>query len=403
MVQGRVAVAAGGFLVATLAVPHLADACVNAVLSTSDAYQKLMEAEEALDEGDVANARELAAEVAESEAPLAVGPPVGRADAVVALSFVRDRKAGPQEIGSAIETLRARADWRNQSPEVLADLGEAQERAGNDAEALAILEPLAERDLLGSSWAYAALGRAAHRRGEEDRAQGAFAHCRTIASVPSTCDGVPAKPSLLRWRNVGYGLPWLILTAASVRRHLGGRRGRLPWKRHRAWAFHGVAFALAALACLVGGRHPWAAAALAATSAFGLATLQQRLFVGAVATGKIRGLGLRSPDPEDARLRRVAFFFGPSPAQTLEWEPDAGYREVARVPLLRLDRRRPTRALVVAITATALVASVFVFGFFAFSRSRAAGASEVGPTELNGVTGVLSPLPSASPTGAAAP
>ena len=392
--------AAGGLLVAALAVPRPCEACINEVLSTSETRQKLREAEEAIDEGDVAEARELAATVAESEAGSGRVGSLRRADAIFALSFVRDRSASQPEIESALLTLHARAEQRHESPDALADVGEAEERAGHDAEALRILQPLAERDLLGSSWAYAALGRAAHRRGEEDRAQGAFARCRTMASVPSTCDGVPGRRPLLRPRNVGFALPWVILGAASLRRRLG--RKRALWKSHRARAFHVLALVAAAVACLF-GRSPWVAAGIAAASAILLAAVQQRSFVSAVTGGRIAGLGLRQPDPADERLPVFGIFFGPAAPQTLERVPDAGYRDAARIPLLRLERRRPLRAHVVAAVAVAMVTSAVLAGFFAFSRTLYGTETEYKAEPVSAIPlppppriEVLSPLPSAS-------
>src|SRR5688572_25954375 len=92
--------AAIAIVVATMTGTMDAWACGGALLEDSKAIAKLIEAEEALEAGDVLHARALAAEV-ERDADLSVV----RTARIRALSFVRDRNASHESIEEAAKEL----------------------------------------------------------------------------------------------------------------------------------------------------------------------------------------------------------------------------------------------------------------------------------------------------------
>lgn len=365
MVRGSRAIAATG----ALALALVPSAWERLNPRTEPAY---FPAERALDRGDVEEARDIAERLmAEDRSSWAPGLPSDRDEALRALSIVRDRDAAPAEVEEARTVLRRRAERRNNlDADDVAAVGEAAERAGDDAEALRILVPLADEYLLRrgrGAWTQAALGRALRRRGDESGAEVAFSRCRAGCRVEGVdqrvCDGAMPKPHHLRIRRLGYALPLIILGAASLRRHQA--RATSPWRAYRAALFHALGLVAAAvIALLLGGRHPWAAAGLAIFVANEIGRLQGRAFVAAVCRGTVPGFVLRDPVPSDAALARVDLPFGPPTEQTLEIEePGQSYRETARVPLLRLGqqaRRGHSRWLVVGASLAGILAAAIV-------------------------------------------
>jgi hypothetical protein len=344
-------------LLLSLLVSPPSSACINATIGNDEAIVKLKEAERALEEGDVATARDLASEVrlltSEYVVPnrhgIALNEHATRLDAI---ARVRDPAASAHDLGWAVELLeqhikgienRSEGEDRSISPALTADLGEAYERVGRDEDALRTLRPLADKDLMGSAYAYAALGRAAGRRGETARATAALQRCAVIASRPSQCRGEYPKPPLLRGGPLGYLIGGLVFLGGLLLRIVPrGRRPRAPWTNHAPKAFAPAALA-GGLLTLYLAPHPWIAGLVAASVVYGLAAGQRAVFFRDVRRGKVPGFQLRAVEPVDLEalpLLRLAFGGIAAEGETLERLPLPAYRENARTPLLRLRRLR---------------------------------------------------------------
>lgn len=194
----------------------VARACVNATMREDVAIAKLRRAEEALEAGDVWTARELSAEVEDAELEASRPDLAGlsrRAERVHALSFVRDPRATNEELARAATQLEARRG-ADDDPARSADYGEALERAGRSDEAYAVLAPLADADLIGSAYAYAALARAANKRDDGARAATASSRCETMAVRPGVCRGEFARPPLARRSLLWYATPGALFALA---------------------------------------------------------------------------------------------------------------------------------------------------------------------------------------------
>jgi hypothetical protein len=138
--------------------------------------------------------------------PVGASPLETRAQRVLALALVRaegtlagvrgftartaaDRTAN---LGWATGVLRSISAERRAEPAAQADLAEALEATpGKEDEALGILADLADRDLLGSAHAYAALARIRALRGDADSARGALARCERMTRTPSVVCKAP--------------------------------------------------------------------------------------------------------------------------------------------------------------------------------------------------------------------
>jgi hypothetical protein len=132
----------------------------------------------------------------------------GRALRVAALATVRsDGAVGPGGAkapssearernlawsAAALKGLDAKADAeRGGDPSLKANVGEALARlAPARDEAFRTLKDLADRDLMGSPHAYAALARLATERGDEALARTARGRCETMGGAGATCGGV---------------------------------------------------------------------------------------------------------------------------------------------------------------------------------------------------------------------
>lgn len=94
----------------------------------------------------------------------------------------------------AVQALREIDQSRPNDPAVQADLGEALSKTGSgQTEALKVLQGLAQRDLMGSPHAYAALARLRSERGDDAGAQAAVKRCEEMSKTPGVCR--PASPS----------------------------------------------------------------------------------------------------------------------------------------------------------------------------------------------------------------
>jgi len=94
----------------------------------------------------------------------------------------------------AIQSLREIDEKRPNDPTVQADLGEALSKtASGQAESLKILQGLAQKDLMGSPHAYAALAKLRTEKGDSAGAEAAIKRCEEMSKTPGICK--PAAPS----------------------------------------------------------------------------------------------------------------------------------------------------------------------------------------------------------------
>ncbi len=88
----------------------------------------------------------------------------------------------------SVTKLSAMSKTRPNDPAMQADLGEAMSKVpGQKAEALKILGALADKDLMGSPQAYAALGRLRAEAGDTSGSVLAVKRCEEMARNPSVC------------------------------------------------------------------------------------------------------------------------------------------------------------------------------------------------------------------------
>lgn len=342
---------------------HVAQACGNAVvLSSSERTKRVAQAQAALDEGDVLEARDLAhsacgdvPNVMHGDCSTDDDGLTRRARRIIALSFARDSEATASQREAAASVLEA---VRGGDPTIDADRGEALsrvDRAESRAKAYAILEPLAKKDLVGSPHALGALVRIARERGDTETAYYAQARCEGMVGTGPVCRGDYQTRPLIRGTTTSYLPPMLVALFALALRVRRSRRaaragtddrGRLvaaPWIGHAA-ALQVLAILGAGLYVFVHPSSPaWTTTVLAAVL-LSCSIAERRGFFAAVRRGKIAGLVLRPAGPDDAHLPAVALFRGPRAAETLEQDRstdarEPGYRRAARLPMLRLGRR----------------------------------------------------------------
>lgn len=97
----------------------------------------------------------------------------------------------------AVQAMREIDAKRPNDPTVQADLGEALSKLPRTRqEALSILQRLAQKDLMGSPYAYAALAKLRSDQGDASGAEAAIKRCEEMSKVPGVCKAVtPAKPA----------------------------------------------------------------------------------------------------------------------------------------------------------------------------------------------------------------
>jgi Flp pilus assembly protein TadD len=134
-----------------------------------------------------------------------------RALRVFALAVVRsdgtvdEKKAHVASANGNDWTPKANLDWAVQSlreidakrpndPSVQADLGEALSKtATGQAEALKLLQGLAQKDLMGSPHAYAALAKLRTQNGDSAGAEAAIKRCVEMSKTPGVCKAPAPK------------------------------------------------------------------------------------------------------------------------------------------------------------------------------------------------------------------
>jgi hypothetical protein len=117
-----------------------------------------------------------------------------RALRVLAVALVRSNPSA-DDLRWAVQTLRDIDKVRNNDPAVQADLGEALSNTDKGkTEAFAILSKLAEKDLMGSPYAYVALAKLRQEKGDTAGAQAAMTKCKEMSgkNAASTCKLVVA-------------------------------------------------------------------------------------------------------------------------------------------------------------------------------------------------------------------
>jgi hypothetical protein len=97
----------------------------------------------------------------------------------------------------AVQALREIDAKRPNDPSVQADLGEALSKLPHgQGEALTILQGLAQKDLMGSPHAYAALAKLRSDKGDLSGAEAAVKRCEEMSKTPGMCKpAAPSKPS----------------------------------------------------------------------------------------------------------------------------------------------------------------------------------------------------------------
>lgn len=97
----------------------------------------------------------------------------------------------------AVQALREIDQKRPNDPTVQADLGEALSKLPHgQPEALKILQGLAQKDLMGSPHAYAALAKLRTQSGDSAGAEAAIKRCEEMSKTPGVCKpAVPGAPA----------------------------------------------------------------------------------------------------------------------------------------------------------------------------------------------------------------
>lgn len=377
-----------------------ATACMNAVVSEEETVAKVQAAERALERQDFAKAEDLSTHAI----PYAQGGLQKRALRVHALATLRD--PAETDIGAKRNARTALEQLARESPgDVTLEVDAAEAQAyfpDGEARAYGTLSRLARADLVGSPFAYAALGRLAREGGHGAESAQAVERCERMAVQPSICRGAAPRAPLFRGAPGTYAAAAIVLAMAIV-------LGLLRARRTRAFVAAGVrplgalhrAAVLApfgAAAALTAHVAPLAIAIAAA------GVLADRLACRAVLARRARALPRTVTRPYDVESEAdrglpalgVWPFEGARPL-VIEQSPDeASYRQGARTAILRLGllprergpiagRSNRATALALACCLGVVVAAVAGFTLTLTARSSRAPAPvsvqpEEGPT-----------------------
>jgi hypothetical protein len=186
--------------------PSRTDACMNAVLATDKVIAGVKEAEKILDEGNPAEARLRirgllrGADAFDEKTPSAKGVN-SRVRRILALATLRldpDNDRTPDErrglLEGAVVWLEGLVKESPNDAAKQSDLGEGLAKT-KPSEAAKLLEDLAQRDVVATPYAYAALARVRAARGDAKGRDEALARCRPMAKVASICQLEPAPAS----------------------------------------------------------------------------------------------------------------------------------------------------------------------------------------------------------------
>lgn len=270
-------------------------------------------------------------------------------------------------------------------PALEADLGEAMARAGDVGGARDLLRPLADRDLLGSPYAYAALSRL-DATDDPARARLAATRCQQMAgNHPEICQGRMPTPSLASWTLRRLPPSWLFvvfvcaLGLAGLGRHLANRRflafgmGSPAAKARTVSAVLAMAFA-AFVVLYFGSMAPGLAGIVLLGVVCATAHLDRALGLRAVRRGRVAGFSVRPLLPEDdAQLPLFTpWVSGASAGEVLTsvLPGDTAYREGAPLAVARLRRAPRTSVLVMAAFAAFAVVLVFFALLFTLRGQR---------------------------------
>jgi hypothetical protein len=160
--------------------------------------QEIASAERALESGNNVNAATIVARTFPSFRSINAGddPLKTRALRVMALAIVRTNgdtaRAGgwtpSANLDWAVQSLKEIDAKRPNDPSVQADLGEAMAKVpSKQADALAILSKLADKDLMGSPNAYAALAKLRSEKGDVAGSAQAIKRCEEMTKNPGVC------------------------------------------------------------------------------------------------------------------------------------------------------------------------------------------------------------------------
>lgn len=111
--------------------------------------------------------------------------------------FSKDEWTKTANLEWAVQSLREIDQKRPNDPTVQADLGEALSKLPHgQAEAMKLLAGLAQKDLMGSPHAYAALAKMKSDKGDNAGAEAAIKRCEEMSKTPGVCKPAsPTKPS----------------------------------------------------------------------------------------------------------------------------------------------------------------------------------------------------------------
>jgi hypothetical protein len=118
----------------------------------------------------------------------------GTADEKRARVATKDAWTPSANLAWALQAIQEIDEKRPNDPTVQADLGEAMSKLPHEqSKALAILQRLAQKDLMGSPHAYAALARLRSEKGDMGGAEAAVKRCEEMSKVKGVCR--PPSPS----------------------------------------------------------------------------------------------------------------------------------------------------------------------------------------------------------------
>jgi hypothetical protein len=214
MIGRRLALFLGAATLLPMA-PRTASACYNTVEIVIDPrVQQLTQAEKLLSAGNPSAAARATVRVfprlmsmkAREKDPL-----LGRAMRIMAVATVRvggafasagdfrqlQEEQRKTNLMWAVDTLTKLHARRPTDAGLATERGEALAALeSHEKEALAILGPLADRDIIASPHGYAALARVREAGGDHEGAELALEKCRTMTKQPSVCDVLPVKDAI---------------------------------------------------------------------------------------------------------------------------------------------------------------------------------------------------------------